>query len=1136
MLTKEPSKLWPAIKAVAKHVKIPGTDLTLECLTDIQDDLSQGHFEEEVKSGLSAMRDHLEEMVGLLRAQGVALDLGQLDAETVRFVENLYLRRIAQRYRYADFKGIAQEVQFISLELDEVFVNLKMTREQGIDLPSNERSETIRHFFVFEEVSRGVEREVSEVLVRWPSDGPLRIDEVLAEPGGAVILGGPGSGKTTLVKRLARSCALGPEMMRQRYPAMPWAFPLVVSLTIFDEWRQASATLLDYVRYDLDRIGGPALVEVFNRRWEEGSCLVLLDGLDEIAFADHRVRSARAVDELYQQLRRNRALTTTRILGYNLCRLAVPAIHVTLQPFSPDDIETFVRHWYQARERAVHPNAPDVEQANVAAAALLNEIRGNPGVASLATNPLMLTVIALIKHQGVDLPQRRVELYEVALSTLLRSWNKARSLSGRPLGHDIHLDQTKRVWAAVAHWMHAETSRGTLPRSVLHRKLVEVLVGDLERDEYTALAEADSYLDAAAETSGLLEARGPNVFAFMHQTLQEYLAAQQLAIPTRYAPDRIMAVADDPRWHEVIRLAVGTIGVLQRDDDALREFVDLLLARREEDPLEPFLSTALLLAAACIADDVGFKRHEKDRVVVEICARLVTSPYEQMRNRLTDALDAMPISPGPAAVEALLGLEEDRSARVRSVVARKLGSAEHENASARAALRRLLDDEDSAVAAHAALGLFVSEDQIPHRLLVSIATVAPTAWIEDHPGFKRRVLELANSKDDSMRYGVALACMRWGPQPGGLQVLLRLLEDPVLGVRVLAGAALGGWGPQNEALPALLRILANPKPERRWGVLQTLMEWGPQSWALPTLLRLLEDPSPGQQQSVLRVLAGWGLQSEALPLLRRLLEDADPTIQVQAAATLAAWGLPGEARPVLLRILEDTSPVVRWAALEPVLQMLLESEPLSEALPALRRLLEDADPTLRVRAAATLAAWGLQSEARPALLHLLEEADDDVRVLAAETLAAKLHTDAVPGLFGLVATEYTRVTREDDLVAPAISTIAASLRAGGAPVARAIFALLGVPENIAEPAANCLEQPATEPPPMWTPEARGCLVQVLRIATEASPGAGEFMLTWIGDATGARYSGSTIRTIGRKSVTSYDQVPPRLRQKTITNQ
>ncbi|MBK8618569.1 MAG: hypothetical protein IPN96_15965 [Anaerolineales bacterium] len=47
------------------------------------------------------------------------------------------------------------------------------------------------------------------------------------------------------------------------------------------------------------------------------------------------------------------------------------------------------------------------------------------------STPLLLTILALMKRQGVSLPERRVQLYDQYVNTLLSTWNRARSLNGR---------------------------------------------------------------------------------------------------------------------------------------------------------------------------------------------------------------------------------------------------------------------------------------------------------------------------------------------------------------------------------------------------------------------------------------------------------------------------------------------------------------------------------------------------------------------------------------------------------------------------------------------------------------------------------------------------------------------------------
>src|SRR5262249_18006401 len=114
------------------------------------------------------------------------------------------------------------------------------------------------------------------------SDEAQPIDRVLKTSGCVVMLGGPGSGKTTLAKRLARSFAVGAEVARERYPEIRWGLPIVVPVVQFDA-HGGEGDLFQYIVQRLDEIGGKALVRAFRTRWGEGECLVLLDGLDEIA-------------------------------------------------------------------------------------------------------------------------------------------------------------------------------------------------------------------------------------------------------------------------------------------------------------------------------------------------------------------------------------------------------------------------------------------------------------------------------------------------------------------------------------------------------------------------------------------------------------------------------------------------------------------------------------------------------------------------------------------------------------------------------------------------------------------------------------------------------------------------------------
>jgi HEAT repeat protein len=1062
MSTWESGKGWPLIKAVGgliSHIRIPGTDLTLETAIDtlsgLQDDLDSFYWEEKVTAALDAIRASTQEIAKTLAEKGQAVGAQEIDEGRCEFAESLYRADMARSFQYTDFKGVEQDLSWLPMELDEVFVDLKLRPERDAsDDPHLEQDERLRQALLTAKLDEReeMERELIERdalrLTRATKEGmadPIPVDRVLAKRGGYVFLGGPGSGKTTLVKRLARSCALGQEALCQRYPALPSAlFPVVVPLTMFNDQREKQAADLSILRYIetwLTERRGRSICEVFQQQWGLGRCLVLLDGLDEVAQADHRVRSARAVGEFYQQLDGNLGVATSRKVGYNVCRLNVPAGHFELEPFERGDVERFVRQWHSAREKAVHPKAPDLERAARDALAMIDEIHARPAVASLASNPLMLTIIALIKQRDVRLPERRVELYETAINTLLRGWNNARSLSGLPLGAEPKLDHTKRVWAAVAHWMHADTDRGTLHRNRLQQELVRVLedIGDM--NTLDAEAEAESYLKTAAESTGILEARGHDMFAFVHQTFQEYLAADSLAIPTRKAVERIRGVAADPRWREPICLAAGIIGIYQRDDECLAELIDCLL--REDDPLEPYLCARLRLAAACVADNVGFRQAEVDRVIVRIVERLEAFDSPAL-NLLTDALRLLPL-PQPdrissTALNALCRLSEHNYYESRMEAARKLALVASRHPEAKQALERCPATDSECVSEHVAVGLWragaVLDDGLAKRILSGLSNgEARLSLVAEEPLVAAAVRILGLS-DPSSRVNAVRALVTWGEQSQALPAVLALLDQEDAFVRLDAAEVLGNWGRQSQVLPAVLKVLKHEDTLVRLRAADLLGRWGQQSQALPAVLKVLNQDAgntvgflaagrlarsgmlshrlPTLLKRLGHVDAGarwwwaadllskWGQQSEALPAILKLLDHEDAEVRLSAADLLGKWGQQSQALPVALKDLEHEDAMVRLS----VAELLGKWGRQSQAMPAVLKLRDQKDAIIRLGAAKLLGMWGQQSQALPAVLEVLEHENAGVRLDAAELLGEwGQQSQALPAVLKLLDQE-----------------------------------------------------------------------------------------------------------------------------------
>lgn len=254
--------------------------------------------------------------------------------------------------------------------------------------------------------------------------------------------------------------------------------------------------------------------------------------------------------------------------------------------------------------------------------------------------------------------------------------------------------------------------------------------------------------------------------AFLHQTFQEYLAARHLWLkrPRSQAVERVLEVAGDPRWHEVVRLTAGFVGVIQEDDEMVTELVQAI-AGDPRHPLEPHLCGSLRLAASCIADDVRVSPRVAGAVVSRICERLSAQPHALLRNNLVEVLRSMrTYRPDEQAVVALLGLKDHGAWAVRQEAARLLSRVADQNTLATEGLQEFFNDKDSDVRAHAAVGLWRAKRGKPsvvkailYGLTSRKAKMAPFGGL----GLIPHVLEFLESEDASVRYRAASVLGNW---------------------------------------------------------------------------------------------------------------------------------------------------------------------------------------------------------------------------------------------------------------------------------------------------------------------------------------------------------------------------------------
>ncbi|MBN1956257.1 MAG: SUMF1/EgtB/PvdO family nonheme iron enzyme, partial [Anaerolineae bacterium] len=560
-------------------------------------------------AALGLLREALERMAHFDRlvvhtkageALRVAVVEAGLSAEEAAAIEARYRDDLVRDLRWHDFRGIVQVKRDTRAALADIYLELGLLR-----LPDEEeRRKAQEDVLALGEIERAAAEErrledrVSDALARFPR---------------LVILGGPGSGKTISLRFIALMLARGYGTARLGLDA-PY-LPVMVRLADYARALEEDSALslhnfiLAYAAkaHDAD----PRLPTLLRLALEKGACMVLLDGLDEVGDDPSRGRSLRTrVVEQVQRFsdrwcrddRCNRVVVTSRIEGYH-DEPVRDFDHVQLSPLRPpDEIEAFLLRWYTAHEQA-HEEGLTVQEAEARARArvadLLPSVLDWPSVRRLAANPLLLTILALIYENVRKLPNRRIELYEVCAQTLIESWRQAQT--GMPNAWPVELGGKAviGVMAPLAYWLHKENPGGTASFEGWQEQLTAVLTEKGYGTEAAGIA--NSFLYHARHEAGLLAERSTAQYGFFHLTFEEYLAAREIA-RQRVEQRRVLLQAhwEDPRWHEVILLAAGQLGIVEaREDDASDMVIDLV-EMKTHDPANE--GRQIVLAGRALAD------------------------------------------------------------------------------------------------------------------------------------------------------------------------------------------------------------------------------------------------------------------------------------------------------------------------------------------------------------------------------------------------------------------------------------------------------------------------------------------------------------------------------------------------------
>jgi predicted NACHT family NTPase len=445
---------------------------------------------------------------------------------------NQYREAVSKRFCNIDLDALtpSRKEDYLKVKLSNVFVEQSVRENPPpVELPKeiwnkmheewDPKKECFPEGLTAEDLKRAKES--------YYSKDPKAVLDVVSDERNKyiVILGDPGSGKSTLTKYIILSVLQinNDERLSIFFNSY---LPLRVELREFaglcaDE---KHITFLDYFQHLAETEGYNLIkMDVTNYLKNNGKSIVIFDGLDEILDPREWERINHMIVGFTLDYPKVRIIVTSRIVGYKRKILDdADFVHFTLQDFEKEQIETFLDRWY--------PFVVDEREIDNRKSSIIKAFKDAPSIRQLAGNPLLLTIMAIIgKHQ--ELPRERWKLYDHAAGVLVENWEVNKYLKKSSVDADfIGEDDKKELLMKIAFKMQSSPKGLTgnfIHRKILQKEIETYLQNRYKKDPSEAKHTAELIIDQLWERNFILCLYGADFYGFVHRTFLEYFCAME---------------------------------------------------------------------------------------------------------------------------------------------------------------------------------------------------------------------------------------------------------------------------------------------------------------------------------------------------------------------------------------------------------------------------------------------------------------------------------------------------------------------------------------------------------------------------------------------------------------------------------
>lgn len=484
-----------------------------------------------------------------------------------------YYNAILKKYKKLDFDALTppEKADFMEIQLRSIFVEQDVRENPPpMEIPKELFEKLIKDEKIEEaDLPEGITLEdIKKAKEAYLEKPALAVLDVITNPKNrnVVILGDPGSGKSTLSRYLVLSLITKEDEKLQE--TFDGYLPILIELRGYStEYVNKSCnTFIEYLDFLGETEGCGLTREALDNYLKTNEkAIVIFDGLDEIFDPIQRERIEKQIVGFTTDYPKARVIVTSRIVGYkrNTFRNADFSTY-TLQDFHKPQIDAFIDKWYSI---ALINNPDEVRTRKERINRSLEE---SSSIRQLAGNPLLLTIMAIInKHQ--ELPRERWRLYDHASSVLIHHWDWERRIKEWNIQIEyVDKDDKEELLARIAYKM--QSAPKGIAGNYIHADTLQIefekyFIDRYQKNPADAKLASRVLIEQLRERNFILCRYGSNLYGFIHRTFLEYFSA--CSIVWKFNKKHEFEIDDlkkvfkehwgDKSWHEVLRLVCGMI-------------------------------------------------------------------------------------------------------------------------------------------------------------------------------------------------------------------------------------------------------------------------------------------------------------------------------------------------------------------------------------------------------------------------------------------------------------------------------------------------------------------------------------------------------------------------------------------------